>query len=151
MQRQTVSSPSGSGCQHTRIHGSTHTLPEILWNPGHIALNDITGPYAICRQNVTQSIGLLAADQSNMSTASRVMFDPFHHMWPGSNSGKVDSPDTALVATTTVPNGYSTGVIATTFTMTALWESQLLHRPAFPQMIIHRSPQMSGTGCNGFI
>lgn len=80
-----------------------------------------------------------------MGTASRVMFDSFHQVRPGGNSGKIDDTDTALVTTTTVPDGHSTGVVTATLSMTTLGERQLLDRPAFPQMVIDRSPQMSDT------
>lgn len=86
-----------------------------------------------------------------MGTASRVMFDAFHQVRSGSDSGKVNSTDTALVTTTTVPNGHSTGMVTTTLTMTTFGECQFLNRSALPQMIVNWSPQVSDTRCARFI
>jgi hypothetical protein len=132
VQWQAVSSPGGSGCEHTRIHDSTHAFPQVLRDTRHVALHDITRPHAIRRENVAQTLSFLTADQGNMSTPAGVVFNALNQVGARCRSLKVNNANPTLVTTTTVPDGNSAGVVTTTLGMASFGEGQLVHGTTFP-------------------
>jgi hypothetical protein len=115
VQGQAISPPSRSRGEDTGIDHSTHALPKIFGNTGHITLNHISSSHTIRSQDVADSFRFLTSHQRNVCRATWIMFNAFHHMGPWSLSGKINDPNSSLMATATVSHGDVTRMISTTF------------------------------------
>jgi hypothetical protein len=76
-----------------------------------------------------------------------VIFDPFDEMLSRCKSLVVDYPYPPLVAATTVPHCDSARVVSSTEMLAFLGEGELEMGPAFPEMVVDGSLEMSQTGC----
>lgn len=146
VQRQAVPPPSGSRRKNTWVDGPAHALQQVIGNAGHVALNHVSGPQPVGRENVAQLLGFHVPNEGDVRGAIRVVLNPFHDMRTRGASGEINDSNAPLMTTATVPNGHPTGVVAATLPMTLFGERQFVDWPPFPQVVINRSSQMSNTG-----
>lgn len=143
---QTVSPESGLRGEDTGINDTAHAVEEILRNASAVAVNDISGPQSIRSEDISVTSCGLLGDEGNVGTSSGVILNALYQMRPRAVSDEVDGSYPSLRTTSTVSHGNSTRHISATLRLALLGKGQWEERPAFPQMVVDGTPQMSHTG-----
>lgn len=114
MEGQAVPPPGRSRGKHTRIHDSTHALPQVLRDTGHVALDHIAGSHPIRGQDVAQFSGLLVPHEGDVGASVGIVLDPLHDVRTGIFALEVNDTDPPLGTTAAMPDGDPATAVSTT-------------------------------------
>lgn len=146
VQRQTVPPMSRLGGQDTGVDDTTHAIEKVLRNAGPVALDDIAGPHTLGGNNVGLLVGSILVEKRNMGAAARVVLDSLDSVRAGEPAVEVNGPYPPLCTAAAMPDRDLAGIVAAALGHALLGEGQWQERPAFPQVVIDGTLQMSQAG-----
>jgi len=151
VQGEAVPSPGGPRGEHAGVDNTAHTGQKVIWNPRSVGLDHIPSAQAIRSEDVALLLRGLVGDERDVAAAAGVPLDAIDPVWARLDAVEVDGSDPPLVASSVMPHGDASGMVASALSVTLLGERERLEGAAFPQVLVDRAHQMSDSGSAWFV